>query len=348
MDSPVEFFKKLLLDLAKRNASGLHLSAGSAPLQRIYGRLSEEGGDEILTKEDLEKIIHSFLSEEELAILAEKKELLFVRDFGDNFRFRVSVFFQKDSPALSLSYISEEITDFDSLGFPAAFKKNLLNASGLLIVAGPAASGKTSTIASIIEKINKEARKYIITIEDPIEKFFINKKSLIDQRQVGRDVNSFFDGLKHCLEEDVDVVYIDEIRVDFEVVLPHILDLASGNTLVILEVNAESSVRALEKILNISCRNLSRESVHFMMADVLFGVVAQRLIPNRESNLSLATEVLLSNFAVKSLIREGNIYQLEGIIQNSAEEGMVSMEKSIKELVLSGEVDRNEVGDIDI
>jgi Tfp pilus assembly pilus retraction ATPase PilT len=104
----------------------------------------------------LEKIIRSFLNEEELAVLAEKKELLQVKDFGDNFRFRVNIFFQKDSPALSLSYISEEIMDFDNLGFPAAFKKNLLDATGLLLVAGPPASGKTSTIASIIEKINRE------------------------------------------------------------------------------------------------------------------------------------------------------------------------------------------------
>jgi twitching motility protein PilT len=348
MDSPVEFFKKLLLDLAKKNASGLHLSVGSIPLLRIYGRLSEGEGGEVLKKEDLEKIIRSFLSEKELAILEDKKEIILVKDFGDNFRFRINVFMQKDSPALSLSYISGEIVDLDNLGFPGTFSKNLLNVAGLLIVAGSPASGKTSTIASIIEKINKEKRKYVITLEDPIEKIFVNRKSLIDQRQIGRDVNTFFDGLRHCLEEDVDVVYVDENRNDFERALPYILELASGNTLVILEVNAENSIRALEKILNTSTENLTKESVRFMLADVLFGVVAQRLIPNRENGLSLALEVLLSNFAVKSLIREGNVYQLEGIIQNSAEEGMISMDKSIKELVLSGQVDRQEAGGVEI
>jgi twitching motility protein PilT len=348
MDSPVEFFKALLLDLAKKNASGLHLSAGSTPMRRIYGRLSNGEGEEILTKDDLEKIINSFLSEEEQSILSKKKELMLVRDFGDNFRFRINIFYQKDSPAMSLSYISEQIIDLDDLGIPTAFKKNLLNASGLLIIAGPAASGKTSTIASILEKINKEERKYIITLEDPIEKLFVNKKSLIDQRQVGRDVNTFIDGLKHCLEEDVDVAYVDEIRSEFELALPYILELASGNALVILEVNAEGSVRALEKILNINSQNLSKESVRFMMADVFFGVVAQKLLPNREGGFSLALEVLSSNFAVKSLIREGNVLQLESIIQNSSEEGMISMEKSIKELVLSGRVDRKEAGDIEI
>jgi twitching motility protein PilT len=348
MDSPVEFFKRMLINLAKKNASGLHLSVGSAPMLRAFGRLVEEENEEVLKKDDLEKIIRSFLSEEELNILASKKEFTAVKDFGENFRFRVNVFMQKDSPSISMSYISEEISDLDSLGFPNTFKKNLLNATGLLIVAGPPASGKTSTIASILERINREERKYIITLEDPIEKILINKKSLIDQRQVGRDVNNFLDGLRHCLEEDVDVVYVDEIRVDFDQALPYILELASGNTLVILEVNAENSIHALEKILNTASKNLTKESVHFMLADVFFGVVAQRLIPNRDNNLSLALEVLLSNFAVKSLIREGNVYQLEGIIQNSAEEGMISMEKSIKDLVLSGEVDQTEAGDIEI
>jgi twitching motility protein PilT len=348
MDSPIEFFKRLLLEVAKKNGSGLHLSAGSVPLLRIYGRLSEGEGGEVLKKEDLEKITRSFLSPEELAVLAEKKDLTLVKDFGDNFRFRINVFWQKGSPALSLSYISEEIIDLDNLGFPASFKKNLLNAAGLLIIAGPPASGKTSTMASIVDKINKEKRKYVIALEDPIEKIFVNRKSLIDQRQVGRDVNTFLDGLRHCLEEDVDIVYVDEIRNDFEQALPLILELASGNTLVILEMNAENSIRALEKILNTGTRSLSQESVRFMVADVLFGVIAQRLIPNRENGLSLAIEILLSNFAVKSLIREGNIYQLESIMQNSAEEGMISMDKSIKDLVLSGEVDRAEAGDIEI
>ncbi|HTW96874.1 MAG TPA: ATPase, T2SS/T4P/T4SS family [Candidatus Methylomirabilis sp.] len=348
MESPVEYFKKLLLDSAKRNASGLHLSAGSAPTFRVYGRLSPEENGEVLKKDDLEKIIHSFLIPEELAELAEKKELIVVKDFGENFRFRVNIFYQKDSPAISLSYISSEVVDFDSLGFPSAFKKNLLEANGLLIVAGPPVSGKTSTIASMIEKFNKEKREYVITLEDPIEKIFVNRRSLIDQRQIGRDVNNFLDGLRHCLEEDVDLVYVDEIKIDFEQALSYILELASGNTLVILEVNAENSIRALEKILNATGKNLSRETIRYQLADVLFGVISQRLIPNREGGLSLAMEVLLSNFAVKSLIREGNIYQLENIIQNSAEEGMISMDKSLKDLVMSGQIDRKEAGDIEI
>lgn len=344
MESSPVFFKKLLLDVAKKNATSLHLSVGSVPMMRVYGRLQPTEVDEIiLKKEDLEKIIATFLTEDELKILKKEKEILTVRDFGENFRFRIRVFYQKGNLSISLNYIPEKTRSLDSLGFPESFKKSLFSASGLLIVAGSANSGKTSTIASLIEKVNTEKKKYIITLEKPIEKIFVNKKSIIDQRQVGVDVNSYIDGLKHALEEDVDLVYIDEINDDLNLALPFILELASGNCLVILEINAENSVRALEKILDIKCQNLSKESIHFMLADVLFGIIAQKLIPNRENELSLALEILASNFAVKSLIREGNIYQLESVIQNSAEEGMISMDKSIKELIKSGKVNEQEI-----
>jgi twitching motility protein PilT len=330
--------------MAKKNASSLHLVVGSSPLFRVNGRFVAEAEEAVFRKEDIDKIIHSFLTENELISLEERREVLLVKDFGENFRFKINVFYQKDSPSLSLNYISENILDLDRLGLPNNFTKGLDRATGLLVVAGPPSSGKTTTVASIIEKMNKSSRKFVMTLENPIEKIFINKKSIIAQRQIGKDVNSFADGLKHCLDEDLDLVYIDEIREDFELVLPYILELASGNTLVVLEMNADSSIRALEKILNVSCRNLSKESVHYMLADALYGVIAQRLIPNRESGLSLAVEVLVSNFAVKSLVREGNIYQLESVIQNSGEEGMVSMEKSIKDLIISGEIDRQDVG----
>ncbi len=349
MDSPVDFFKQLLLDMAKKNASSLHLVVGSSPFFRVNGRLVSEMEEVIFKKEDMERIVRSFLTESELKVFEKDREILLVKDFGENFRFRINAFHQRDSISISLNYISENIFDLEKLGLPVNFTRGLDRASGLLIVSGPPSSGKTMTAASIIEKMNKERRKFVMTLESPIEKMFVNKKSVIVQREVGHDVPSFVDGLRHCLDEDPDIVYIDEIKEDFELVLPYILELSSGNVLVILSVNAESSIRAIEKILNISCRNLSKESVHYMLADVLYGVIAQRLIPNRDNGLSLAVEVLVSNFAVKSLVREGSIYQLESVIQNSGEEGMISMEKSIKDLIMSGEVDRQDVDrDIDI
>jgi twitching motility protein PilT len=349
MDSPVDFFKRLLLEMAKRKASSLHLIVGNSPLFRVNGRFVFDSEDVILKKEDLVKIINSFLNETEIIELEDKRELSIVKDFSEDFRFRVCIFYQKDTLSLTVNYISNEILDLDKIGFPTSFIRGLQRASGLLIVAGPPSSGKTMTASSIIEKINKEQCKLIMTLESPIEKVFVGKKSIIAQRQVGQDVSSYVSGLKYYLGEDVDVVYIDEIRDDFDKALPYILELATGSTLIILEVNAENSIRALEKIMNVNCASLSRESVRYLLADVLYGVVAQKLIPNREGSLSLAVEVLISSFAARSLIREGNIYQLENVIQNSGEDGMVSMEKSIKDMLLSGEIDRQDVGrDMDI
>jgi twitching motility protein PilT len=344
MDSPVDFFKRLLLEMVKRNASSLHLIVGSSPLFRVNGRFIFDSDDVILKKEDVAKIINSFLDEGEMIALEDRRELSIVKDFGENFRFRVSIYYQRGELSLTVNYVAGEIIELDNIGFPTSFVRGLQRANGLLIVAGPPSSGKTMTASSIIEKINKEQRRLIMTLENPIEKIFIGKKSVIVQRQVGQDVSSYASGLKYYLGEDVDVVYIDEIRDDFDKALPYILELATGNTLVILEVNAENSIRALEKIMNINCASLSRESIRYLLADVLYGVIAQKLIPNRESGLSLAVEVLITNFAARSLIREGNIYQLENVIQNSGEEGMVSMEKSIKDMLLSGEIDRSDAG----
>jgi len=348
MESPQIFFKKLLLDVVDKKATSLHLSVGGSPMMRVFGEFIPTSINEVvLKKEDIENITSSFLNENELSELKTNKDILVVKNFGDNFRFRIRIFYQKGTMSISLNYISESTRDLDAVGFPANFRKELLSASGLLIIAGSSSAGKTSTISSIIEKVNTEKKKYIITLEKPIEKIYIDKKSIIEQRQVGQDVNSYSDGLKHALEEDVDIVYIDDIREGFSEALPYILELASGNALVILELNAENSIRALEKVINTKCKNMSKESINFMLADVLFGVISQKLIPNRENELSLALEILTSNFAIKSLIREGNIYQIENIIQNSFEDGMISMEKSIKELIKSGKINEQKI-DVDI
>ncbi|MDD5295169.1 MAG: ATPase, T2SS/T4P/T4SS family, partial [Patescibacteria group bacterium] len=212
----------------------------------------------------------------------------------------------------------------------------------LLIVAGPNDSGKTSTAAAFIEDINKREKRYIITLEDPIEYLFINKKSIIEQRQIGRDVKSYVAGLKHCLDEDVDLVFIDEIKKEFVAALPFILQLAAGNSLVVLEMNAANSIRVIEKILDAAKTTISPEAARFSLADVLVGIVTQKLIPRLGGGLVLASEILIVNSAVKSLIREGKIYQIESIIQTSREEGMISIEKAVEELVKRGEVSPEE------
>ena len=344
MEVPSIFLNRILANVAKKGASSLHLSVGSAPVIRLQARLVEIEKESIVTQDLLNKIINSFLDKEELELFGQKKEIVVVKKFGGDFRFRVNIFYQKNLPSLSFSYIPNEIRSLEDLNLSGPVNKIFKYKSGLFIIAGPNDSGKTSTIASIIEKINEEEKKYIITIENPIEYTFVNKKSIIEQRQVGQDVESFAEGLEHCLTEDVDLVYVDDLRVEYESAIPLILELAAGNSLVIVEMNAENSVRVIEKILNASNKRVSELAARFSLGDVLVGIISQKLIPNQSQGLSLAVEILIANSAVKSLIREGKIYQLASVIQTSREEGMISMEKSIEELVKSGEIKMEEVG----
>ncbi|MFH1522742.1 MAG: ATPase, T2SS/T4P/T4SS family [Patescibacteria group bacterium] len=348
MEVPSIFLNRILSDIAKRGASCLHLSVGSSPIARINGRLVHIEDTNIITVETLKKIIDSFTSKEELEILEKEREIVIVKKFGGNFRFRINIFYQKDLPSLSFNYIHDFIRNLDNLKIPELIKKTINLNSGLLVVAGPNDSGKTSTVAAFIEELNKNEEKYIITIESPIEYVFINNRSVIEQRQVGRDVLSYVDGLEHCLEEDVDLVYVDTIKKEFEQAMPYIFELASGNSFVILEVDAASSVRVIEKILNAAKVKISEEAARFNLADILVGIIVQNLIPSRGGGMSLALETLAVNSAVKSLIREGKIYQLESIIQTSREEGMISMKKSIQDLVKEGKIPQEEVGKMEL
>jgi len=342
MEVPSIFLNRILAEVAKKGASSLHLSVGSPPVVRVDDKLSPLENEGIITVEILNKIIDSFLEEDEAKRLKEDKEIVVVKVFGGNFRFRVNIFYQKDLPSLSFNYIVTAVRGLADLPFPKQLKEKINLNSGLLVVAGPNDSGKTATAAAFLEEVNKNEKKYIITLENPIEYLFVNKKSIIEQRQIGRDVKSYVVGLKHCLEEDVDLVYIDEIKKEFDEAIPYILQLAAGNSLVILEMNAANSMRVIEKIFDSAKTKISPEAARFSLADVLVGVITQKLIPRLGGGLVMAYEILLVNSAIKSLIREGRIYQAESIMQTSREEGMISMEKSIDELVKSGVIQASE------
>ncbi len=345
MEVPSIFLNRLLTEAAKRGASDLHLTVGSQPMVRVDNQLESLTAEEIITSELGGKIIEQLVEQEELVRLKKEKGIVFVKNLAGNFRFRINIFYQKDLPALSFHYIPGAIKTLADLKLPNVFNNFLKANSGLLIIAGPFGSGKTTTIAGLIEEINMQQSKHIITLENPIEFLFIPKKSIIEQRQVGRDVKSISDGLKYCLEQDVDLVYANEINntADFADALPLILELAAGNCLVILEINADTSIRVLEKIINSLEKKMPLEAARYNLADNLIGIVAQKLLAKRGGGLAVAAEVLLNNSAVKSLIREGKIYQLENIMQTSRQEGMINLDRAITDLVNAGEVRGEEI-----
>lgn len=344
MEVPSILLNRILSETAKKNGSDLHLTVGSPPMIRVNGQFAPLADQEIITSEILNKITETFLSQAEIVKLRETKGIVLVKNMA-NFRFRINVFYQKELLALSFHYISGVIKNFADLGLAEA-SHNFLKANfGLLIFAGAYNSGKTSTVASFIEEVNKTSAKNIVTIEDPIEYLFVSKQSLITQRQVGSDVNTVVEALDYCLNEDIDIIYVNEIKNEeiFNSAMLKIFELASGNCLVVLEINADSSERVLEKVLGGVSRNMSGEAARYNLADILVGVVVQKLVKRRGGGLILANEILLNNAAVKSLIREGKIYQLESAIQTSRKEGMISLEKSLANLIESGEVRREDI-----
>jgi len=338
MEVPSIFLNRILAESAKRNAMSLHLAVGSQPTVRVAGELMPIEGEDIVSADLAMKLIGSLLSEEENKKLTEEKELIIVKELSSGFNFRINIFFQKNLPSLSFFYIPKNIKSLSEMKLPKILNNLTKLNSGLFIVAGPFHSGKTTTAAALIEEFNKTNKKNIITLEDPIEYLFVSKKSIISQRQLGRDVKSIVQGLEYCLEEDADLIYIGEIKKDFDSAAPLILELAAGNSLVILEINADSSIRAIEKILNSLEKKVSMEAARYSLADNLLGVMAQRLLPHRGGGMVMAAEILLASGAVKSLIREGKIYQLDSVIQTSRKEGMISMEKSLEELIKDGEI----------
>ena len=346
MEVPSIFINKILTEVVKQGASSLHFAVGSVPILRLDGKIKSLDREEPLTKDVIDGVVDSILDDKQRQQLKEKKEIIIAKTFNKEYRFRIDIYYQRNLPSVSFNYIPNKIKNLNDLNLSPKIKELIHYKSGLLIVAGPNNSGKTSTISVLLEEINANEKKRILTLENPIEYSFISKKSIVEQRQVGQDVNSYVEGLEHCLSEDIDVIYVDEVKDNFNEVIPLVLDLAAGNSLVIIEVNSTSSVRVIEKILDSAKGGLSAEAARYNFADVLIGIITQYLIPSRLGGLVPAYEILISNSAVKSLIRDGKIYQLESVIQTSKNEGMITLKKSIEELVSENKISRESVDEL--
>ena len=337
------FLNRILLAGKKRRVTSLHLSAACVPVVRINNRLEELENEEKVENDLLMGIIKSILLEDELAVLGEKKEVVIARDLAGELRFRINIFKQKSSYSISFYYVSKKIKTIKELALPEIVSRIINQKAGLLILAGSYDSDKTTSSGALVEEINNKRGGHIVTIEDPIENIFVRKKSLIEQRQIGRDVKTFEDGLEHCLRDDVDFVYLSEIRKNFEHAFPLVAELSSGNSFVLLEMNAPSSIQVVEKLINALETKYNKEAARFMLADILLGIVVQRVFFKKPSGRAMAYEIMINNAAIQSLIREGKFYQLDNIIQTSRKEGMTGMSKSIDDLIDSGEVDENDI-----
>jgi twitching motility protein PilT len=301
---------------------------------RIDGKLSAVPGEAALTADGVARLIQSFMTSEQLERLKIRKEVDF--SFGyQNMRFRTNTYFQKGNLAASLRLIPKLIKSISELGLPPILEKFTEPSQGFFIITGPTGHGKSTTLAAMINHINHRRSEHIITIEDPVEYVFEHDKSIISQREVGSDTNSFARALRSSLREDPNVVLVGEMR-DLETI-DAALTLAETGHLVYTTLHTNSAAQTADRIIDVFPPH-QQQQVRMQLANVLLGVVSQRLIPRTSGGRIVACEIMVANSAVRATIREGKTHQLPNIIQTSAAEGMITLDKVLAELVSKGEI----------
>ena len=315
----------------KQEASDLHLVGGELPMIRVEGQLKELD-DKPLSNKDLLAGITDLLTKEQQTRYGEEKEL----DFGyqiDDTRFRVNLHQQMENVGLSARIIPSAIPTPEDLRFEPALLEMTKLLDGLVLVTGPTGCGKTTTIASMIEEINKTRKAHIITIEDPIEFAYEDKKSLIEQREIGVDTKSFANALKYVLRQDPNVILVGEMR-DPETIAT-VLTAAETGHLVFSTLHTPSAAEAVERIVDVF-EGSKQKQILIQLSSVLRGVVAQQLVPSKDGGRVPAREILINTPAVANLVRNNEVGQIKSTIQTGVKEGMSTMENSIKNLVKEG------------
>src|SRR4051794_33158158 len=329
----------LLEEVIKRKASDLHLQVGLPPMLRVDGSLVAIQGTEALTEEVVEALIFAILDADQKQILLKDKEFDFSFAYGDLGRFRVNAFHERGNMAAALRLIPNEILSIEQLGLPEIVNKFASFPRGLVLVTGPTGSGKSTSLAAMIHKINQERANHIITIEDPIEFTHKSQKSVIVQREVHYDTYSFSAALRSALREDPDVVLIGEMR-DLETIASAITIAETGH-LVLATLHTNSASQSVDRMIDVFPPH-QQPQVRAQLGNMLQAIVSQRLIPRLGGGRVAAAEILVATPAVRNIIREGKSYQLEAVIQTGAEYGMQSMDRTLVNLIHTGIISYDE------
>ncbi len=324
---------ELLQDVKSSKASDLLISQGAAPHLRLNGFLKPIPGP-LVTADDLQAFANELLSERQKIILDTYKSVDFSRDFAGNAKFRFNINYQRGSLAIAARIIPDEIPSFSQLGLPSILKDFAERPSGLFLVSGPAGSGKSTTLAAMMDYINTRKPVHIITLEDPIEYEHHHKKALVDQREVGSDVDSFAEALKAVTRQSPDVIMVGELRDLESIALA--LTIAETGHLVMGTLHTRDATHAISRIVDVFPSG-QQEQIYVQLSQVLIGVAAQQLIlSSDESRLLLACEIMRVNSGIQNLIREKKVEQIYSMIQAGRRESMVTMNESLHELVSLG------------
>lgn len=338
----------LLEEVIKKKASDLHLQVGLPPMLRVDGSLLAVSGADVLTEEAVELLIFAILDEDQKQILLKDKEFDFSFAFGDLGRFRVNAFHERGNLAAALRLIPNELLTIEQLGLPPIVNKFADYPRGLVLVTGPTGSGKSTTLAGIINKINLERAAHIVTIEDPIEFTHKSQKSVIVQREVHYDTYSFSAALRSSLRQDPDVVLIGEMR-DLETIAAAITIAETGH-LVFATLHTNSASQSIDRMVDVFPPH-QQPQIRTQLSNMLMAICSQRLVPAIGGGRIAAAEILVATPAVRNIIREGKTHQLEAVIQTGSEFGMQSMDKTLVSLIHNGSITyeeaRNVAVDID-
>ena len=329
----------LLEEVVKKKASDLHLQVGLAPIIRIDGALAPITGTPILTEESIESLIFAILDDEQKQILLKDKEFDFSFAFGDLGRFRVNAFHERGNLAAALRLIPNELLSIEQLGLPKIVEKFAYYPRGLVLVTGPTGSGKSTTLAALVDKINNERASHIVTIDDPIEFTHKSKKSVIVQREVHYDTYSFSAALRSSLRQDPDVVLLGEMR-DLETIAAAITIAETGH-LVFATLHTNSAAQSIDRMIDVFPPH-QQPQVRAQLSNILMAICSQRLIPTIGGGRIASAEILVATPAVRNIIREGKSHQLDAVIQTGGEFGMQSMDKTLVSLIHAGTISYDE------
>lgn len=325
----------LLAITAEEGGSDLHLSVGRYPTVRIDGRLVPLDKKQILSAKDTFELVTSIMSKERTETFLREQEMDMSYELEGKTRFRTNAFFQRGTVGAAFRLISSRIRTLEELSMPTSVYDFTKPSQGFVLVTGPSGHGKSTTLAALIDRINMEKFKHVVTVEDPIEYVYTQNRCMIDQREVGTDTKSFANALRAIFREDADVILVGELR-DWETISTAITAAETGH-LVFATLHTNSAAQTIDRIID-SFPASQQNQIRAQLSGNLLGVVSQRLIPRIGGGRVPAVEIMKANSAVKNLIRENKIHQLDLVINTSADEGMVSLNNSLARLVKEGDI----------
>ena len=332
--------RALLEEMIEREASDLHITAGERPKLRVDGEIVDSSAPDILSPKDTLQLAYSVLTENQKKRFETEDELDFSFGIQNLARFRGNVFKQRGCVAVVIRMIPFNVRTFDDLGLPPVVARLAERPRGLILVTGPTGSGKSTTLAAIIDKINKDRKGHIITVEDPIEFIHRHQSCIVNQREVGTDTKSFASALKYALREDPDVILVGEMR-DLETIASA-LTIAETGHLALATLHTNSAAESINRIIDVFPSN-QQSQVRAQLAFVLEGVITQTLLPKaRGRGRAMASEIMLATPAIRAMIRDDKIHQIYSAMQSGKKFGMQTMNDALYQLYTNREVSQEE------